>query len=99
MDDDPKGLQQLREAMAAAQRNLAAMPKLLDWPQLVMRLQDDLRQYLDWLNDFRDGANAEQLAAIKLHGDAAQALLMIIDAEVKLQDGHELLNMPTRGSA
>ena len=36
-----------------------------DWPELVLSLIIDLGEYVDWLDDFKDGADAEQLASIE----------------------------------
>lgn len=36
-----------------------------DWPELVLSLIADLGNYVDWLDDFKENANAEQLASIE----------------------------------
>lgn len=77
--------------------------QLPDWPQAVFALAKALDNYMLWLHDFAYGHDDTPqptpppalVAAIK----RCEALRAEVAEEVKLQDGHVLLNLPVLGHA
>jgi hypothetical protein len=55
-----------------------------DWPELVLSLIAELGEYVCWLDDFKEGANAEQLAAIE--ADQARCRELIRDLKAHKVD-------------